>query len=50
MHPKSKKLYGREHKEKFDINKTFKNVVKANVIQNVGEYDAAGKGEYRCYL
>eukprot|EP00585_Thalassiosira_rotula_P012935 CAMPEP_0196131878 /NCGR_PEP_ID=MMETSP0910-20130528/1705_1 /TAXON_ID=49265 /ORGANISM="Thalassiosira rotula, Strain GSO102" /LENGTH=605 /DNA_ID=CAMNT_0041391393 /DNA_START=53 /DNA_END=1870 /DNA_ORIENTATION=- len=50
LHPKPKKLYGRENERKYDINEIFRNQAVANVIQHLSEYDAAGADEYACLL
>lgn len=50
LFPPPKNFYGREDEAKEDPNDLFKNVVVANMIQNLSEYDAAGADEYGVYL
>jgi len=50
LYPSPKKLYGREDEVKKDKNEDFRNVVVANLIQHVSEFDAAGADEYGAYL
>jgi len=50
LHPPPKTFYGHEPNTKDDINNRYRNVMVANLIQNVSEYDAAGANEYGRYL
>ena len=46
LFPPEKILHGRENEPRPDINDPFKNLLVANLIQYVSEYDAAGSDEY----